>query len=346
MQFEADYFDGISPLAKKVLVSVEGQTFVLSALPNEANTLTSALRYTIQECHVQAKLGSGKRLIDCPDGTRIETNFHALESCLPAKPHNVFWQAVHYAENHLGLVALAFVGIILCSMALLKYGVPVMAKLAAQALPPAIERDLGRETLSTLDDQKLGFFEPTKLSAQQQKTIQQALQQLCTRTQNCPAYTLQFRKSPKIGANAFALPGGTVVMTDELVALAKNNDELIAVLVHELGHVKNRHALRQALEGSISGIVIIAITGDVSSIASSLPTIMLNMKYGRDMETEADQYALAALNKACLPTQAFATILLRLTKSVGGKSPPEIISSHPDTKKRVIPFYKAQTCKT
>lgn len=346
MQFEADYFDGISPLAKKVLVSVEDNAFVLSALPSEANTLTSTLRYTIQECHVQAKLGRGKRLIDCPDGTRIETSFEALESCLPAKSQNLFWQAVHYAENHLGLVALAFVGIILCSMALLKYGVPVIAKLAAQALPPAIERDLGRETLSTLDNPKLGFFEPTKLSTQQQKTIQQALQQLCTRTQNCPSYTLQFRKSPKIGANAFALPGGTVVMTDELVELANNNDELTAVLAHELGHVKYRHALRQLFEGTISGIVIIAITGDVSSIASGLSTMMMNMKYGRDMETEADQYALNSLNKACLPTRAFASILLSLTKSAGGDAMPEMISSHPDTQKRVMPFYKTQSCRS
>lgn len=346
MQFEADYFDGISPLAKKVLVSVETHELIVKSLATAPDAPEFVLRYTINDCHVQARLGGSKRLIDCPDGARIETHFQALESCLPAKPRNRFWQAVHYAENHLALVGMAFVGILLCGFALLTYGIPVMAKYTAGILPVSVEQRLGQETLTTLDDPMLGWFQASKLTDAQKKSITQALQTLCSRTKTCPTYTLEFRKSPKIGANAFALPGGTVVMTDELVNLAKNNDELVAVLVHELGHVKNKHALRQTLEGTISGIVIIAITGDVSSIASSLPAMMLNMKYGRNLETEADEYALNALRQACLPTQAFATILLRLSKSVGGDTVPEIVSSHPDTKKRVIPFYKTHPCKT
>lgn len=346
MQFEADYFDGISPLAKKVLVSVEAHELIIKRLATAPDTPEFTLRYAINDCHIQARLGGSKRLIDCPDGARVETHFQALESCLPAKRNSHFWQAVHYAENHLVLICMAFVGILLCGFALLTYGIPVMAKFTADILPASAEQRLGKETLTTLDDPKLGWFQASELTDMQKKSVTQALQSLCSLTKNCPAYTLQFRKSPKIGANAFALPGGTVVMTDELVALAKNNDELVAILAHELGHVKNKHALRQTLEGTISGIVIIAITGDVSSIASSLPTIMLNMKYGRNLETEADEYALNALRQACLPTQAFATILLRLSKSVGGDVMPEIISSHPDTKKRVMPFYKTQNaCK-
>ncbi len=52
-----------------------------------------------------------------------------------------------------------------------------------------------------------------------------------------------------VGANAFALPSGIVVMTDELVELAKTDDELVAVLAHEIGHVRGRHALRQTAAG-------------------------------------------------------------------------------------------------
>jgi Zn-dependent protease with chaperone function len=74
------------------------------------------------------------------------------------------------------------------------------------------------------------------------------------------------------------LPGGYLVITDELIDLAKNNDEIVAVIAHELGHVKGRHALRQTLQGTVSGLIIIAITGDVSSIASGLPALMMNMR--------------------------------------------------------------------
>ena len=51
-------------------------------------------------------------------------------------------------------------------------------------------------------------------------------------------YQLEFRHGGYIDANAFALPSGIIVMTDELVELAKSDDELISVLAHEIGHVR------------------------------------------------------------------------------------------------------------
>lgn len=346
-KFEADYFDGLSPRAQRVFITVMDDTHFQFTLQKEAldGTVTKEKkRYAINDCHIQARLGNGKRLIDCPDDSRIETDFQNLEQYLPERKRNVFWQAVHYAENHLGLILISTIGIIIASIFLLKDGVPLMAKYAAKATPASIEADLGKQTLDTLDNHKLAYFSASKLSADQQNEIKAGLADMCSKTLNCPAYTLNFRKSPKVGANAFALPGGQIVMTDELVDLAKNTDEVVAVLAHELGHVKGRHALRQTLQGTISGIIILAITGDVSSIAAGLPALILNMKYTRELETESDDYAFASLSKACIPTKSFATILLRLTKG-GGSMVPEMVSSHPDTKARVAPFFKTQnTC--
>lgn len=349
MQFEADYFDGISPRAQRVLITIRDDAyfyFKSETTLADGRVVNEIKNYPILDCHVQAKLGSGRRLIDCPDGSRIETNFQDLEHHLPQKTSNTFWQAVHYAENHLGLIAIALIGIVVCSLFFLQYGVPVMASYAAKATPVAVESDLGKQTLASLDSHHLGYFEKTALPLTTQQRIQTGLASVCAKTGNCPEYTLNFRKSPVIGANAFALPGGQVVMTDELVELASHDDEVIAVLAHELGHVKGRHALRQTLQGTISGIIIIALTGDVSSIASGLPALMLNMKYTRELETEADEYALASLKQACKPTKAFATILLKLTQGAEGGNVPEFISSHPDTKARVAPFFKTQAACT
>lgn len=336
MQFEADYYDGISPRAKRVLVTIQDGNFLFTVENAE-------LQYLISACTVQAKLGSGKRLIDLPDDSRLETDFNDLERCLPAKPENTFWRFVHYAETHRSAVALALAGILMASLLLLQYGVPAMAKYAAMATPANMEKDLGKQTLDTLDNEKLGYFKVTGVPVAKQNDIKTSLAAMCAKTGNCPAYQLNFRKSPAIGANAFALPGGYLVITDELIALAKNNDEIIAVLAHELGHVKNRHALRQTLQGTVSGLIIIAITGDVSTIASGLPALMLNMSYTREFETEADNYSLQSLKTACIPTKSFATLLLRLETSHGGASVPEMISSHPDTKARIIPFLKAHS---
>jgi Zn-dependent protease with chaperone function len=342
MQFEADYYDGISPRAKRVLVTIEADRFLftVSMSNTDGTQINKPLDFLISDCHVQARLGSGKRLIDLPDDSRLETDFKELESCLPTKPANTFWQFVHYSETHKSIILIAFIGIALASWLLLQHGVPAIAKYAALATPPSIEKDLGKQTLDALDNEKLGYFEATQLPVAKQKEIQVALEAMCAKTGTCPAYLLNFRKSPEIGANAFALPGGYMVITDELIALAKNNDEIVAVLAHELGHVKGRHALRQTLQGTVAGLIIIAITGDVSAIASGLPALMMNMSYTRELETEADNYALQSLNAACIPAKSFATLLIKLEKSHGGSgsSVPEMLSSHPDTKARIVPF--------
>ncbi len=341
MQFEADYFDGISPRAKRVLVAINSDHFSFTAGTDNSNsTSNQVVEYLIADCHVQARLGNGKRLIDLPDGSRLETDFQPLEQYLPHKTSSTFWRAVHFAEGHQFFILVALIGIVLVSLTLLKYGVPAAAKYAAMATPAKIEYDLGKQTLDALDHEKLGYFSASELSISQQNSIAHALANLCSKTGNCPKYQLNFRKSPKIGANAFALPGGFIVVTDELVALARNNDEITAVLVHELGHVKERHALRQTLQGTISGLIVIAITGDVSAIAAGLPALMLNMSYSRALELDADAYALQSLKTACVPTKSFATILLQLEKSHSEASVPEMISSHPDTKARVMPFLR------
>jgi len=343
MQFEAEYYDGISPRAKRVQVEIVNGHFEFKVLITDTDGIINnqPINVLINDCHVQARLGSGKRLIDLPDGSRLETDFKELERCLPAKPANKFWQGVHYAETHKFVILIAFFGIVLAGAGLLKYGVPVIAKYAALAIPASMERNLGKQTLDTLDHEKLGYFEATQIPHEKQKDIKAALAAMCAKTNNCPEYQLNFRKSFVIGANAFALPGGYMIITDELIDLAKNNDEIIAVLAHELGHVKGRHALRQTLQGTVSGLIIIAITGDVSSIASGLPAVMMNMSYSRDLETEADAYSLQSLKAACIPTKTFATLLMKLKKRHGGDgSVPEMISSHPDTKARIVPFLK------
>jgi len=354
MQFDADYYDGISPRGKRVQVKVEGEYFLFTVITAQANTSIKQenLRVRINDCHVQARLGSGKRLIDLPDDSRLETDYKDLESCLPEKPASRFWKIMHLAETNLTVVIASFIGIVLFSVILLIYGVPLGAKYAALAIPASVERDLGKKTIITLDNDQYGYFEPSQLPISQQNDINIALANLCKKTLNCPEYHLNFRKSPVIGPNAFALPGGEMVITDELIALSQNNDELIAVLAHELGHVKGRHAMRQILQGTISGLIIVSVTGDVSSITSGIPTFMMTMSYTRELENEADSYSLASLKTACIAPKVFASILMRLEASMGGNDNkkdktkiPEMLSSHPDTKERVIPFLKAeQSC--
>jgi len=103
-----------------------------------------------------------------------------------------------------------------------------------------------------------------------------------------------FRKGGGIGPNAFALPSGTIVFTDEMIQISEHNDELLAVLTHEIGHIVHRHGMRSLFQDSILGFVLMSITGDVSGSSElflGLPVMLTELAYSRSFEREADEYA-------------------------------------------------------
>src|SRR2546430_17108618 len=92
--------------------------------------------------------------------------------------------------------------------------------------------------------------------------------------------SLEFRQS-FIGANAFALPSGIIVETDDLVRLSRSDGEVLGVLAHELGHVKHRHTMRRLLEGSATALFISGVPGVVAStpsLAAAAPAALLHTR--------------------------------------------------------------------
>lgn len=337
--------------AKQIVFDVDGET----------------LTFNLADLQVQTKLGSAKRLIDLPNGGMLEAaDIGELEAAMPSKT-STFWRGLHYLENHLGWVVVAMLLTVFAGWMFLQFGVPKMAEYVADITPPSMEVKIGEQVLAGLDSQ-VGYFSPSKVEPTRRANVIAELNKLCTTLKTCPQYRLEFRDGGDldkggIGANAFALPGGIMVLTDQLITLSKNDTEVVAVLAHELGHVNQRHAFRQSLQGVLAGLILAAITGDVSSVASGLPAALMQMKYSRAHETEADVFALNAMQVACLPPKAFADILQRLqsqtleeagadkTKKPPAKTKPnttkpdpvlEMLASHPDTLERVKPFLAAK----
>ena len=80
-----------------------------------------------------------------------------------------------------------------------------------------------------------------------------------------------------------------------MVRLAQHDDELVAVLAHEVGHVIHRHGLRVIIQNSLLGFTLLAITGDAacsSELFLGLPVLLTQLAYSRTFECEADSYAL------------------------------------------------------
>jgi predicted Zn-dependent protease len=156
-----------------------------------------------------------------------------------------------------------------------------------------------------------------------------------------------FRKGNGLGANAFALPDGTIIFTDEMVALSEHDDELAGVLVHEIGHVVHRHGMRTVIQDSLLGFVLLAITGDVSGSSElflALPVLLTQLAYSREFEREADDYALDYLRSHGTPTTHFANLIRRIDEKTKGKCQAsdekwlDYLSTHPMTEERLKDF--------
>jgi len=158
-----------------------------------------------------------------------------------------------------------------------------------------------------------------------------------------PPHHLEFRSSEAIGANAFALPDGTVIVTDQLITLADNDEEILAVLAHELGHVTERHPMRQLLQSSVVGLAMTWYLGDISSLLAAAPTLLLESNYSRNFERRADRYAANMLRMNGIAPERLADMLEKLETSHHGakesiEQPSRIVqffSTHPDTGERI-----------
>jgi beta-barrel assembly-enhancing protease len=139
--------------------------------------------------------------------------------------------------------------------------------------------------------------------------------------------------------NAFALPGGQVFITEALLGLLNSEDEIGAVLGHEVGHVLARHSAeqlaKQQLTQNIIGAVVIGSGSYDAGQLASLAGSMINMKYGRDDELEADSLGLRLMREAGYDPRAMINVMQVLEKASGGARQPEFASTHPSPGNRI-----------
>ena len=214
--------------------------------------------------------------------------------------------------------------------------IPAFATSVAFALPDNVSSALSDEGLGVMDDV---LFDQSELPAETIVRVTGLFRDIQVTNPEFLPYRLEFRAS-RIGPNAFAVPGGIVVMTDELVDLAESDAEIMAVLAHEVGHLNGRHSLRILLQNSVSAMLIAGLTGDISNItalSAAIPAVLMQAKYSRDFEREADDFAFEYLETRSISTDALSDLLLRLEQSESddGGGIPGWLSSHPPSGERI-----------
>jgi Zn-dependent protease with chaperone function len=326
----AAYYDGRSSRRHEVELEIEGDWVTLRGFGIDR-------REPRAEVRISERLGRGPRLLWLAGGAYCEVRDHAaLEAALAGAGHRVGLVERLQHSWRAALVSLLLCAII--AVAGYRWGLPVAAQFVAWRMPPAVSRQLGHSMLQALDHT---WLESSKLDPARRQALSEGFARLHPPDAPGPAPTIEFRSSPKLGANAFALPDGSVVLLDQLVALAKSDDEIYGVLAHELGHVHYRHGLRMLLQGSAVALLMTAWVGDVSTLLAVAPTALLQARYSREFEAQADDYAAQMLLANGIPPSHLADMLQRLQQQHEAKlgnsddAVESYLSSHPATAERI-----------
>jgi Zn-dependent protease with chaperone function len=338
MGASAGYYDGRVSKRREVTISLEGKALRIVGSGVDAS-------YPVDSLRVSAGVGAIRRSIRLPGGGMCDVSDGAILADIERLQGKGRLAALlHRWERSIPLAAAAVLLTVAVVVLFMRFGVPALARHAAFLLPVSAEASLGRESLATLDR---FLFKPSRVGPDKQRELQALFRGMTAPMPGGSGYRLLFRSSPTLGANALALPSGIVVMTDAMVALAKNDQELAAVIAHELGHVRERHLLRHVLQNSVATLLMATITGDivsVTSLSATLPTALIDAKFSRDFEREADDDACAYLRQKGIPVSHYVAILSRLQGELEKKSGAtakgedpfrNYLSTHPATAERV-----------
>lgn len=290
----------------------------------------------VRAVEVSGRVGSVPRRFSFPDGSLFETRDNdaadRLLRAAGARPAGF----VHWLEQFRPRLALIALAVLLLGLGIYRFALPALVEVAVAVTPPVVPRLMSEGALSTLDR---AVFSESRLDPARQAAIRAGFGTIAARSRAGPeAYTLNFRAGGLIGPNAFALPDGTLVITDELVGLAGADDDMIlGVLAHEIGHVEHGHSLRQLYRAAgVAGLVML-IAGDVGSAVEDILAQgggLLALSYSRAAEREADRRSVDLMLAAGRDPMAIDRFFARIEGLTGGEAKTSMLATHPATAER------------
>jgi len=341
ISIKGKWYDGRTSAAEDVVCIVYDNGAIRIQRMGDEGLILTRPRFDIT---ISPRLANTQRYLLLPDGEKFETNDNETVDRIETQFVKPSWlRFVHRLESHWKYVFPALVLLLFILWGLMSYGIPWVAKTLANRLPPSILNFASDQTLDILDR---SIFKPSELDENTQGELLKHFQSVLEAHSGFKIEIL-FRKGGGIGPNAFALPSGTIVFTDEMIQISEHNDELLAVLTHEIGHIVHRHGMRSLIQDSILGFVLMSITGDVSGSSElflGLPVMLTELAYSRSFEREADEYALTYMCTNGISPLGFASLMRRIESQkpnapdMASEKWINYLSTHPLTDERIKGF--------
>ena len=286
--------------------------------------------------------GSSERLAGVPQTLTLDTGqrfvpFEELPPGFMGAADTRMSRWTDWLERFSAVKAAVLIAALALGILGLRAAVPVVTDLAVVLIPHRAEAFIGRQAFRELD---AVMFSPSRLAEPRRARIAATGHALARQAGIDPPPVIHFRDARSLGANAFAFPGGPIVITDDLVRVLADDEKILAVLAHELGHVRERHGLRQVLR--VGGMFVIAslVLGGDDSLLEELAAIAVSTAsagYSRDFERDADAFAGRLLESTGGSAKDLAHALRALLEDCGEACRGEAswLSTHPGIESRI-----------
>ncbi|MDR1555017.1 MAG: M48 family metallopeptidase [Campylobacteraceae bacterium] len=324
--FDTHYFDGKSSSPKNVTLELHDSFVLIVELD---------LSYDFKDIEVRTKLKNTPQTVSFLDGSYCElkaSDFFSL-------PNDKSSRFILKIESKMKYAFTSFIILAAFIAFSLTYGSTMIANALAPKIPKNIVENISKQALEFLEEE---YISESKLDKKSQDFIKKRFNRILNKNSD---FKLYFRSSELLGANAFALPNGDIILLDGLIELEKDAEfrGIIGVLAHESGHVVYMHGLRQLIKSSLSSALAGYLMGDFSGFAAIFTTAVIDAKYSRDHENEADSYAIKVMGDNNISMQYMANLfdaMLKKSQEELGNQTVEysILSSHPNMDERIKKF--------
>lgn len=263
------------------------------------------------------RLASLTRRIALPDGARFETEDNDGVDALLWK----LWRLPRgkltaRLERAWPVVAAVLVASLAAGYLLAVRTAPAATERLAKVTLSAMAHPMSEQALLALDRYALW---PTGLSAAEQARANALFAQVAAHGKGgVGAYRLVLRGGWRIGPSAFALPDGTVVVTDKLWTQLRDDDEAAGVFAREISHVDHAHQLQRVYQVALWPAAVATLTGDISrmsEMAANLPGLIAQSPVPAGFERQADDDAATALRAMGRKPSHLAALLERLARA-------------------------------
>ncbi len=215
---------------------------------------------------------------------------------------------------------------------------PLLASQVARLVPMGWEKRIGSRTVERLVSlfAESGETSPFCADPTGKKVLDRAVDRLAATVET--PYSFNVRVANVSEVNAFAAPGGHIVLFKGLVDEAQSSDEVFGVLAHEMAHVVKRHPTEGIIRALGLAILFDLIAGDVAGtgMVASIAGLLVNLSYGREAEAEADRAALVMLREANIRADGLVRFFERLEAKYSDPGGALIyFSTHPSSAARV-----------